>query len=122
MEIYFERIKPLFDSSGLESSALEREIGLPRGKIYDWNSGRVKSYDKYLPQIAAYFHVPVDYLTGASDEKTPAPVGGDGLSAREWELILKFRAAPESYRASAEVLLESAPPSPQAQDGGESTE
>lgn len=72
VDIYKERIKPLFDKSGLMNKVLEEEIGIPEKKISDWNAGRLKSYDKYIPQIASYFHVSTDYLLGNTDDPTPA--------------------------------------------------
>lgn len=71
MDIYVERIKPLFDKSGKGDAELEREIGIPARKISQWNINYTKSYTKYIPQIAAYFHVSTDYLLGNTD--TPAP-------------------------------------------------
>ena len=32
--------------------------------VSDWKSGKSKSYTKYLPQIAEFFGVSVDYLLG----------------------------------------------------------
>lgn len=73
VDIYKERIKPLFDKTGLMNKDLEAEIGIPEKKISDWNAGRLKSYDKYIPQIASYFRVSTDYLLGNTDD--PSPVG-----------------------------------------------
>lgn len=73
MDIYKERILPLFQSSGIPDAELERKIGIKPKKINDWNAGRTKSYEKYIPQIASYFHVSADYLLGKTDD--PRPVG-----------------------------------------------
>lgn len=72
MDIYFDRIKPLFDGSGKTDADLEREIGIPAKKISQWNIGYTKSYTKYIPQIASYFHVSTDYLLGNTDDPSPA--------------------------------------------------
>ena len=64
MDIYQERIKPLFKSSGLTDSELEQAIGLPRSIIYDWDKGRSKGYKKYIDKIAKYFSISSDYLLG----------------------------------------------------------
>lgn len=72
VDIYKERIKPLFDKTGLMNKDLETEIGIPEKKISDWNAGRLKSYDKYIPQIASYFHVSTDYLLGNTDDPSQA--------------------------------------------------
>ena len=71
MDIYAERIKPLFDQSGKSDAELEREIGIPARKISQWNINYTRSYTKYIPQIAAYFHVSTDYLLGNTDVTTP---------------------------------------------------
>lgn len=73
MDIYFDRIKPLFDQSGETDAELERAIGIPAKKISQWNIRYTKSYRKYIPQIAAHFHVSTDYLLGNTDD--PRPVG-----------------------------------------------
>lgn len=72
MDIFEERILPLFRKSRKNDQELEREIDLPRGIIYDWKKRRTKSYKKYCGQIASYFHVSTDYLLGNTDDPTPA--------------------------------------------------
>lgn len=73
MDIFSERIKPLFEKSGKLDTELEREIGIPPKKINQWTSGYTKSWQKYIPQIASYFHVSTDYLLGRTDD--PRPIG-----------------------------------------------
>lgn len=72
MNIYDERIRPLFEKSSLTNAELERQIGIKPKTINKWNSGYVKSYDKYISQIASYFHVSTKYLLGNTDDPTPA--------------------------------------------------
>lgn len=72
MDVYKERIRPLFDKSGLQDKQIEELLGLPRGVIYKWGTGKYRSYKTYLYQIASYFHVSTDYLLGNTDD--PAPV------------------------------------------------
>lgn len=91
MDIYQERIRPLFDHSGLQDKELEALLNLPRGVIYKWGTGKYKSYQKYVPQIAAYFHVSTDYLLGNTDDPTPVgqkekpPAQGGELSPLKQE-------------------------------------
>ncbi len=73
MDIYKDRIRPLFDKSGLQDKQIEQILELPRGVIYKWGTGKYKSYKTYLPQIASYFHVSTDYLLGNTDD--PRPTG-----------------------------------------------
>lgn len=100
MDIYFDRIKPLFDGSGKTDADLEREIGIPAKKISQWNIGYTKNYTKYIPQIAAYFRVSTDYLLGNTDDPAPAgqkesPPHGGELSQKDAALIKWFRSLPE---------------------------
>lgn len=46
-----------------------RYLNLTKQNFSDWKSGKSESYLKYLPQIAEYLDVSVDYLLG----KTPSP-------------------------------------------------
>lgn len=80
MDIYKDRIRPLFDGSGLSDKEIAAELGIPVKLIYNWNNG-VKSYNKYFDKIANYFHVSVEYLKGDTDDKNPPPVG-DGLAGK----------------------------------------
>ena len=115
MDIYKDRILPLFLKSGMNDQQLEHKIGLPRGTLYNWKMNRVKSYKKYCGQIASYFHVSTDYLLGNTDDPTPTgqketpPTQGGGLSEKDARLIQWFRSLPpEKQRA---ILI--------AQDGPE---
>lgn len=90
MDIFKDRIKPLIDASGLDDKEIEEAIGLPRGVIYKWGTGKYKSYMKYIPQLAVYFHVSPEYLLGTSaekQEKTPAPESGSGLTPTQLDAI-----------------------------------
>lgn len=69
MDIYTERIKPLFDASGMTNIELEAALGLSSGTIYKWNKAGYKSYKSYVGEIATYFGVSSDYLLGLVDEK-----------------------------------------------------
>jgi len=94
MDIYKNRILPLFQASGISDAELERKIGIKPKKINDWNAGRTKSYEKYIPQIAAFFNVSTDYLLGNTDNPQPAgqPHSKDiGLNPQEQRLIEIFR-------------------------------
>ncbi len=72
MDIYKDRIRPIFDKSGLTDKEIEKELSLPRGVIYKWGTGKYKSYKTYIPQIANYFHVSTDYLLGNTDDPSPS--------------------------------------------------
>ena len=78
MDLYIERIKPLFESSGMTDKDIEETLNLPRGVIYKWGIGKNKSYKRFIPEIAKYFNVSADYLMGldspsAGIKKDPIP-------------------------------------------------
>lgn len=90
MDIYKERIRPLFNSTGKTGAELEILIGLPEKIISNWDKGRVKSYKNYAAQIAKYFRVDPDYILGKTGEKKPATIEGNELSPAKqeaWDLI-----------------------------------
>ena len=64
MDLYIERIKPLFESAGMTDKDIEEALNLPRGVIYKWGIGKNKSYKRFIPEIAKYFNVSADYLMG----------------------------------------------------------
>ncbi len=43
-------------------------LGITKNSFTNWKSGHNKSYMKYLPQIADYFGVSVDYLMGREEK------------------------------------------------------
>lgn len=45
-------------------------LGIGEPKFSDWKKGKIKSYNKYLPQIASFFGVSTDYLLYGADYST----------------------------------------------------
>lgn len=70
MDIFEDKILPLFEQTGKSDMELERDIGLPRSIIYDWKSGRSKSYKNYIAQIANYFGVDTSNFIDGNNNKT----------------------------------------------------
>lgn len=86
MDLYIERIKPLFESSGMTDKDIEEALNLPRGVIYKWGIGKNKSYKRFIPEIAKYFNVSADYLMGLDDPSAGIkkdPIRGDGAEDSE---------------------------------------
>lgn len=114
MDVYKERIRPLFDKSGLQDKQLEELFGFPRGVIYKWGTGKYKSFRNYIPQIASYFHVSADYLLGNADDPSPPgaeeqpPAQGGGLSEKDRRLIDWFRSLPPE-KQKAILISQDAP-------------
>ena len=91
MDLYIERIKPLFESSGMTDKDIEEALNLPRGVIYKWGIGKNKSYKRFIPEIAKYFNVSADYLMGldapyAGIKKDP--IREDGVVSQEKQQLL----------------------------------
>lgn len=73
------RIIDLMKLKNCDNQMLASALGLNRQVVTDWKAGRSKSYMKYLPQIADYFGVTVDYLLGKTDEKEPKSTRRPGV-------------------------------------------
>lgn len=72
-----ERIFQLLDKSGMEQKKFAELIGSTDKIVSKWRTSGLKSYRKYLPQIAEVLNTTVDYLLGG-DEKKPAPTPKNG--------------------------------------------
>lgn len=109
MNLYKDKILPLFIATGKSNAQLEKEIGLPRSIIYDWNKERTQSYKKYIDQIAKYFGTSVEELLSDSDTiifkdftnsgnmvaKVTAPVTFTTASTEDSSVSTRFRDAQE---------------------------
>lgn len=63
-EIIREKIFGLVDKSGISDAEFANGISVSRFVVSHWRRKISTSYIKYLKNIAAYFNVTVDYLTG----------------------------------------------------------
>ena len=63
------RITALLKERGLQQKALCDYLGLKSQAYTNWKGGGNDSYMKYLPEIAEYFGVTIDYLLGNSDRR-----------------------------------------------------
>ena len=66
-----DKIIALLKEQGKSQKELCEYLGIKQQAFTNWKGGNNTSYMKYLPQIAEYFHVSVDYLLGNTDEKNP---------------------------------------------------
>ena len=75
------------------------------GNVFtDWKAGRCFSYNKYLPRIAAYFNVSVDYLAGNTDKKEK-PLPEQGLSENMKTIVeLYDKLSPENQALALQML------------------
>ena len=79
-------IKQLLKKQKKTQLELCQYIGVSKQAFTEWNGGRNTSYKKYLPQIADFFGVSVDYLLGKEDKKEKSP---SGIPDRLWEILSK---------------------------------
>ena len=89
MDIMLQRILELVGTKHGSSQELVQALGLSKNTVTDWKAGRLKSYPKYAPQIAEYYGVSVEWLSGLSDIKEKKTPSEDGV---EDERIIKLRA------------------------------
>lgn len=105
MGIIHDRIFELVGTRHGASKELAQALGISPNNITNWKAGRSDAYKKYLPQIAGYYGVSLDWLSGMSDEKeykkSPANVSIDearksadeimsGLTPDEVELVRAY--------------------------------
>lgn len=83
-----EKISDLIVRSGKKQKNLMEHLNVSPNLFTEWKAGRNKSYKKYLPQIAEYFGVSVDYLLGKEepqqtefDSQKAMGVGNDSANA-----------------------------------------
>ncbi len=82
-----ERIFDLLDRSGMEQKKFAELIGATDKIVSKWRTSGLKSYRKYLPQIADVLGTTVEYLlTGKKEE----PAAEDS-SGREKEFVQLFQ-------------------------------
>lgn len=62
--IFGERIRYLRKSEGLSQAGLAKKLRLKRGTVSAWEAGISHPQSALLIEVAEYFHVSVDYLTG----------------------------------------------------------
>ena len=95
-----DKIVQLMNRHNCDNQQLATALGLNRQVVTDWKAGRSKSYMKYLPKIAQYFGVSMDFLLD-KEEKTVSELV---LSSREKLVLDAYRAHPE-LRAAVDRLL-----------------
>lgn len=77
----------LLEKQNKKQKDLTDYLGISKNAFTDWKAGRINSYNKHLPQIAAFFDVSVDYLLGKSEEMELL----NALSKDEQHLLNLFR-------------------------------
>lgn len=91
-----DRILELLQEQGKKQKDLTDHLGVSKNRLTDWKAGRVKSYQKYLPQIAEYLGVSVDYLLGKTEIKKGAAPTGQPLSPMQEKAFNMIMSLPDS--------------------------
>lgn len=68
MEI-LDKISCLLKDKKRKQKELTDYIGISKTNFTDWRNGRSNSYMKYLPQIAEFLDVSLDYLVGTTPDQ-----------------------------------------------------
>lgn len=97
-----ERIRYLCKQKGTNFSKLEKELGFANGSLAKTKPEAVQASRVYT--LAKYFNVSMEYLMDGSDVST----SNYGISNKEYEMILKFRAISEESKRAILSGLESA--------------
>lgn len=69
-----DRIFDLIDECGMEQQEFAQQIGTNKHVVSKWRTGDLKSYRKYLPQIAEVLNTTTAYLLTGEGPKTKPPV------------------------------------------------
>ena len=97
MDVMLERVLFLIGNKRGAIKPLAEFLGISGNNISDWKSGKNKSYRQYAPQIAEYYDVSLDWLSGMSDERTkekPDAKIGIGLNERESKFLSIIKQLP----------------------------
>jgi len=94
--MFFERVKKLRTSLGLNQVEFGKKIGVTKQCISNWESGYIHPSIDILIRIAKTFSVSTDYLLGLNDKLT---LDVEGLTN---EQILHLRAVIDDIRGQKE--------------------
>lgn len=82
-----DKITNLLKEQGKKQKDLTDFLGISKNAFTDWKSGRIKSYNKHLPQIAEFLDVSVDYLVGKTDKKNKTAPSEQPMSQKQQQLF-----------------------------------
>ena len=74
-----EKISKLLKEQGKKQKDLTDFLGISKNAFTDWKSGRINSYMKYLPQIAEFLGVGVDYLISNEESQKKKDILSDAI-------------------------------------------
>lgn len=110
MDILLSRTLDLISNKHGASKELANFLGIHPSVITDWKAERNKSYTKYAPQIAEYYGVSLDWLSGLSNEKEqkekPDTISSAGLSEIDIKFMELLPLIPEDVKLTLVSQLE----------------
>lgn len=83
--MFWNNFVNLCNNKGKSPTAVISELGISRGSVTHWRTGKVPHHNTLL-KIADYFNVTVDYLLGKTDDPSPSNNESDSPE-RDPELI-----------------------------------
>lgn len=70
---YTERIRNLREDADLNQTAIAKELSIAQTTYSDYEKGRVRIPVECLIQLAKFYNVSMDYITGVSNIKRKFP-------------------------------------------------
>lgn len=99
-----DKINYLLKKQNKSQSSLCSHLGLNQQAFTNWKNGNSSSYKKYLPEIAEYLEVSVDYLVGNTDIKEKAPAIQE-LSKNQKDIIRLFdKLSPKEQKLAFQII------------------
>lgn len=92
LDIIFKELK----NQNKTAKQLCEFLGLGKQACTDWKSGKSNSYKKYLPEIANYLNISIEYLCGKEEKPTGENTGE--LTEQEKILLNTFRSSSEEAK------------------------
>lgn len=68
------KILELLEKNNVKQKDLTDYLGISKNAFTNWKGGYSNSYTKYLPQIAEFFNVSIDYLVGRENKKSESTI------------------------------------------------
>ncbi len=102
MKINVERLREAMKQRGMTQAQLSRQTGLNKTAISQYLSKRFGPGDDSLAKIAKALDVSEGWLIGCTDR--PGKKGQPKLTAKEKQLISKYRSNPEIQEAIDKII------------------
>lgn len=90
MKSFGDRLRALRKEREMTGEKLAQELGLTRRTLVNYESGNREPTIAMLGEIAEFFDVSIDYLTGKTDDPAPpTPLPLTTQQAAAWRLLLE---------------------------------